>query len=166
MALLANQSGFIFRKAKISNAWFLGPLAIVAVLTLHDISLSAIPSFLSLFAQILLGCALGSQFEPSLAHESKDLLIGVFCSGLITLCLSALMGLTVALLINESVPTLILATSPGGLLEMCITAEILKLGVPLVTSFQVMRLAVVASCAAPAWRLLQAVKEKCSSPKH
>jgi hypothetical protein len=75
------------------------------------------------------------------------------------------MGLTVALLINESVPTLILATSPGGLPEMCITAEILKLGVPLVTSFQVMRLAVVVSCAMPAWKLLQAITDKYRTPK-
>jgi len=159
-ALLGILSGFIFMKAKISNAWFLGPLALIAALTLNDVSLSAIPSFLLILAQVLLSCALGTQLKPSLAHESKGLLLGVLCSGLTALCLFSLMGATVAVLMDESIPTLILATSPGGLPEMCITAKILKLGVPLVTSFQVMRLAVVVSCALPAWKLLQAIQAK------
>jgi uncharacterized membrane protein AbrB (regulator of aidB expression) len=36
---------------------------------------------------------------------------------------------------------------------MCITAKVLKLGVPLVTAFQVTRLAIIIACALLAWKL-------------
>jgi uncharacterized membrane protein AbrB (regulator of aidB expression) len=36
-----------------------------------------------------------------------------------------------------------LGTSPGGIAEMCITAKVLQLGVPIVTAFHVTRLATV-----------------------
>ena len=39
--------------------------------------------------------------------------------------------------------TLVLATAPGGIAEMCITAKVLQLGVPLVTAFHVTRLLAV-----------------------
>ena len=61
---------------------------------------------------------------------------------------------------GEGIATLVLATAPGGLSEMCITAKILGLGVPLVTSFQVARLAIVVTCSLPTWRLLQAVRSR------
>lgn len=65
-----------------------------------------------------------------------------------------------AWLIGETSATMVLATAPGGLSEMCITAKILKLGVPLVTSFQVARLAIVVTFSLPAWRLLQAISKR------
>ena len=35
--------------------------------------------------------------------------------------------------------TLVLGMAPGGIAEMCITAKVLQLGVPLVTAFHVTR---------------------------
>ncbi|MFY9512197.1 MAG: AbrB family transcriptional regulator, partial [Rubrivivax sp.] len=35
--------------------------------------------------------------------------------------------------------TAVLATAPGGIAEMAITAKVLQLGVPVVTAFQVLR---------------------------
>jgi uncharacterized membrane protein AbrB (regulator of aidB expression) len=48
--------------------------------------------------------------------------------------------------------TLMLATSPGGMAEMCITAKVLQLGVPMVTAFHVTRLAAVLLVAEPLYR--------------
>jgi hypothetical protein len=48
--------------------------------------------------------------------------------------------------------------APGGIAEMCVTAKVLQLGVPLVTAFHVTRLAVLLVATAPvfegarAWR--------------
>ena len=39
--------------------------------------------------------------------------------------------------------TMILGTAPGGIAEMSITAQVLQLGVPVVTAFQVCRLVAV-----------------------
>lgn len=43
-------------------------------------------------------------------------------------------------------PTLVLAVAPGGIAEMCITAKVLGLGVPVVTAAQVVRVVVLVTC--------------------
>ena len=48
--------------------------------------------------------------------------------------------------------TLMLATSPGGLAEMAITAQVLQLGAAVVTAFQVCRLVAVLLLAEPVYR--------------
>jgi uncharacterized membrane protein AbrB (regulator of aidB expression) len=53
------------------------------------------------------------------------------------------------------VPTLILAMAPGGIAEMCITAKVLQLGVPLVTAAQVARVLVLLTTTGPGFRLLR-----------
>ncbi|MEI7432410.1 MAG: AbrB family transcriptional regulator, partial [Betaproteobacteria bacterium] len=116
-------------------------------------------------AQLLIGCSLGSRFKPSLRTESRRLIIGIITTATFTLCLSAILGLIVAWLTGVSPSTMVLATSPGGLSEMCITAKILKLGVPLVTSFQVARLAIVVTFSLPVWRLLLFIKSKLNSAR-
>ncbi|MFI4925940.1 MAG: AbrB family transcriptional regulator, partial [Vicinamibacteria bacterium] len=39
--------------------------------------------------------------------------------------------------------TMVLGNAPGGIAEMCITAKVLQLGVPMVTAFHVTRLCVL-----------------------
>ena len=51
--------------------------------------------------------------------------------------------------------TLMLDTSPGGIAEMCITAKVLQLGVPIVTAFHVTRMAAVVLLAGPLFRWTQ-----------
>ncbi len=152
--ILAVCSAWVFMKLNIPNAWLLGPLTASLLITISGDSLSAIPPVLSIAAQILIGCSLGSRLKPSLLSESRRLMMGVIASATFTLCLSMTMGLVIAALIGETVPTMILSTAPGGLSEMCITAKILRLGVPLVTAFQVTRLAIVVTCSLPVWRML------------
>jgi membrane AbrB-like protein len=153
---MAIATGYGFMKARIPNAWLLGPLTISLLLTVNGQSLSAIPPQLAIAAQLMIGCSLGSRFKPSLRSESRRLMLGVLVSAVFTVGLSVVMGFAMAWLTGEAQPTMVLATAPGGLSEMCITAKILKLGVPLVTAFQVTRLAIVVTCSLPAWRLLQA----------
>jgi hypothetical protein len=71
---------------------------------------------------------------------------------LLTLALSALVALALA---ASGIPraTLILATAPGGVAEMCITAKVLQLGVPLVTACHILRLLVLTLAAPAAYRL-------------
>jgi membrane AbrB-like protein len=155
---MAIATGYVFKKAGIPNAWLLGPLTVSLLITIRGQNMSAIPPLLAIAAQLLIGCSLGSRFKPSLRSESRRLVIGVLASAVFTVCLSVLMGFFLAWLTGEAGPTMVLATAPGGLSEMCITAKILKLGVPLVTAFQVTRLAIVVTCSLPAWRLLQAIR--------
>ena len=47
---------------------------------------------------------------------------------------------------------LVLALAPGGVAEMSITAQVLQLGVPLVTAFHVIRMILVVVLSAPLFR--------------
>lgn len=160
LCIMACGAGFVFMKAGIPNAWLLGPLAVSLLLTFSGQRMSSIPPLLAIAAQILIGCSLGSRFEPGFRSESRRLLAGVLVSAICTVGLSAILGLLIAWPMGMTKPMMVLATAPGGLSEMCITAKILKLGVPLVTSFQVARLAIVVTCSLPVWRLLQAINRK------
>jgi membrane AbrB-like protein len=154
---LAGAAGYVVMRARVPNAWLLGPLLVSLLLTVSNHSFSAIPQPMSNTAQLLIGCSLGARFQPRLRSESRQLMIGIIASASLTTGLSLVMGLLIAALSGESVATMVLATAPGGLSEMCITAKILRLGVPLVTSFQVARLAIVVTCSLPVWRLMQAI---------
>jgi uncharacterized membrane protein AbrB (regulator of aidB expression) len=50
--------------------------------------------------------------------------------------------------------TAVLATSPGGIAEMALTARVLNLGVPVVTAFHVTRMVVVVLAIGPVYRML------------
>jgi uncharacterized membrane protein AbrB (regulator of aidB expression) len=53
--------------------------------------------------------------------------------------------------------SLVLATAPGGLAEMCITAKVLQLGVPLVTAAHVTRVLVLITTTGPTFRIARAL---------
>ena len=63
--------------------------------------------------------------------------------------LSAAFGWGMAWVFGLSPGTLILGNAPGGFAEMCVTANVLQLGVPLVTAFHLTRLVVLLCCTAP-----------------
>jgi uncharacterized membrane protein AbrB (regulator of aidB expression) len=66
--------------------------------------------------------------------------------------LSAVYALVVARLWGLHPATALLGTVPGGMAEMCITAKVLELGVPVVTAFHVTRMAAVVLLAGPMYR--------------
>jgi membrane AbrB-like protein len=158
-------ASFIFAKLKIPNAWMLAPLAVTLTLTTSGLPASSIPQSLVNAAQVLIGCSLGTRFKPSLRTESPRLIAATFLTAFFTILVSAALGVALALLMTETPAALILATSPGGLSEMCITAKILKLGVPLVTSFQGARLVIVVLFSLPFWRFFVWIESRIAASK-
>src|SRR5204862_7722958 len=73
--------GGALAKVGMPNAWMLGPLGVTVALTLGEVSLSAIPTWLSNAAQLLIGCALGSGFERESLRASPRF-IGMVCLSL------------------------------------------------------------------------------------
>jgi uncharacterized membrane protein AbrB (regulator of aidB expression) len=55
---------------------------------------------------------------------------------------------------------MILAMAPGGIAEMCITAKVLQLGVPLVTAAHVLRVLVLIVTTGPVFRAARAVRAR------
>ena len=147
--------GGILTIVNIPNAWMLGPLFVSIAVTVSQTGLSAMPVPLSNLGQLLIGCALGARFEQGFIRSARRYLFGLAVSIGIALVLSALFGFALAYLTGIPIPTLILATAPGGIAEMGITAKVLQLGVPLVTAFHVTRIVLLVTTAAPLFMIAQ-----------
>ena len=76
-------------------------------------------------------------------HGAPRYVAAVAATVLGAIVLSALFALVLAWLSGLQPATLALGTAPGGFAEMCITAKVLQLGVPMVTAFHVPRLVVL-----------------------
>jgi hypothetical protein len=155
---LAVLAGGTLAKLGTPNAWMLGPLSVTVALTLGGVSLSAIPTWLSNAAQVLLGCSLGSGFERESLRSSPRFIALVCLSVVLAMGASALAGWGLAVLGSVPAPTMVLATAPGGMAEMCVTAKVLQLGVPLVTAAHVTRVIILVTTTAPTFRLARRLK--------
>ena len=154
LALLTASSALLAGFFKMPNGWVLGPMFVAMGLTMSGIELSALPDFVSKTGQLLIGWSLGDKFRPGFFRVApKFLLSVVFCS-----ISSILLALCFALLLDQITPiplaTLLLGLAPGGIAEMAITAKVLQLGVPLVTAFQVTRMALVVIVTGPLFKVL------------
>ena len=139
-----------------TNPWFLGALLVSLLLTANDITLSSIPPFLTNAAQLVIGVSLGVRFTRGFAHMAPRWLGSVALSTVVMILLCAGFAWLLAAAAPLHWATLLLATSPGGIAEMAITAKVLQLGVPVVTAFHVTRLAAVLMLAEPVYRWVYA----------
>jgi uncharacterized protein len=121
------------------NPWVLGALAVTLVLTASGVHLSALPRAASRAGQLFIGVALGTRFTPAFVRAAPRWLGAVAAGTLAMIVLSALFAWGLAQWSGLHPATVTLATSPGGIAEMAITAQVLQLGVPVVTAFQVAR---------------------------
>lgn len=127
------------RKRMISP-FFLGPLTVSSVLALFLETPLVWPSAVTNGGQFLLGIALGLGFGRELIGRAPRFVIA---SAAMTLLMIAACGvLAVALASWQGVPaaTMILATAPGSVTEMSLTAKLLGLDVALVAAFHILRL--------------------------
>jgi len=147
--------GFVFHRFHVPNAFVLGSLAVAIPLTAAQIDLSAMPQFASNTGQCLLGCALGSRFQRDFLEGAHRFVGAVLASVLLAMALCALFGAGLAYASQLHPATLVLGTAPGGIAEMCITAKVLQLGVPLVTAFHVARVVVILLTTVPVFARLQ-----------
>ena len=138
---------------RVGNAWVLGPLLGVGVVTGFSVSLSALPAGVVNGGQLLIGCALGCRFSPEFFRAAPRFLTAAALSALLAVGLGGVLALLVAALSNMPFATLMLAAAPGGVAEMCITAKVLQLGVPLVTVCHVMRVVILTIGAPSLYRL-------------
>jgi len=105
--------------------------------------------------QLLMGCALGARFEREFMYRSPRFVAVVAVSVLVAMTASVAFAYLLARISLVPLPTLVLATAPGGIAEMCITAKVLQLGVPLVTAAHVTRVVVLVTTTAPVFSALR-----------
>ena len=143
MLLATGVGGLMMRVAGRTNPWFIGPLLVSMGFAVAGQPLSAVPTWLSNAAQLVIAVSLGVRFSREFLHTAPRWLATVALGtvGMIVLCGGFAWLLARATGLHPA--TLVLGTSPGGIAEMAITAKVLQLGVPVVTAFQVCRLVAV-----------------------
>jgi membrane AbrB-like protein len=146
----------IAQRLNVPNAFVLGSLAVAIPLTVAQVDLSAVPRGVSNAGQCLLGCALGARFQPDFLRGAPRFVLSVTASVVAAIGATAAFGWALARLSGLPAPTLILGLAPGGIAEMAVTAKVLQLGVPMVTTFHVTRLVVLLLLTAPLFTRLRA----------
>jgi membrane AbrB-like protein len=154
LILIALTAGpaLLLKRLGVPNAWVIGPLAVALALTAAGIELSRLPEWMIRAGQLFIGVSLGTRFTPRFVHTAPRYLAGVAVCTAGTVLLAAAFALCVAELTGLHPGTMLLATSPGGIAEMSLTARVLHLGVPVVTAFHVSRMVVVVLAIGPLYR--------------
>lgn len=146
-------AGLSLQRIGVPNAFVLGALTVVIPLTASGVDSSAMPRWMLNAAQLLLGCALGSRFNRGFIARAPRFVGAVVLTVAVAMMLSAIFAGALAWATGMHPATLVLATAPGGVAEMAITAKVLELGVPVVTAFHVTRVILLLTCTGPlfAW---------------
>jgi len=140
---LSALGGFVFARLNVPNAFMLGPLAVTIALTATGHGFSAMPGWMSAAAQLCLGCALGAKFERDFFRSAPRFMAVVGFSTLVSMALTTAFAWVLWRMAGIHMATAALAVAPGGIAEMCVTAKVMHLGVPVVTAFQVARVVVL-----------------------
>ncbi len=151
---LAGAAGVaVLWKLGLPNPWVLGPLLVTAALTATGVETSALPQWASNGGQLLIGVALGTRFTPGFVRGAPRWLGAVAVGTLLMIAASSGFAWALSQASGLHMATVLLGTAPGGIAEMCITAKVLQLGVPVVTVFQLARYLAVLTLTAPLFRL-------------
>lgn len=143
----------LWGRLKQPNPWMLGPLTACAVASASfDLHLG-LPQGLGQLGQWLIGCALGCHFDRAFFRSAPGFLARVLAFTLLAMFAAAVLGEALGWLAGEDHLSLMLGMMPGGITELCLTAEALQLSVALVTALQVLRLFLVMFLAEPLFKL-------------
>lgn len=149
---LTAAGSLLLKRWRIPNAWVIGSLLVALALTAGGVHLSRLPEWMVRTGQLLIGVSLGTRFTPAFVRTAPRYLACVAGCALAMMALGAAFGIGVAALAGIHPGTMVLATSPGGLAEMALTARVLHLGVPVVTAFHVARMFAVVLLIGPLYR--------------
>lgn len=143
----------VLRRLKIFNPFLLAGLAIGMGTAILIARATHAPALVTNAAQLAIGAALGCRFQ-------RDQIVQVLRTPFLPAAASATLLLIVvnvgfAALATAYVPlpTGVLATAPGGIVEMSLTAEALGLAPPIVAAWQLVRILSVVLLTRPLYRL-------------
>lgn len=153
LAAVTGASALVLRRVGSPNGWMIGPLVAAAAITALGLTWSSLPTPVVNAGQLLIGIGLGARFTPEFFESAPRFLAAVAAVTLAYLAVSALFGGLLAFGSGLHWSTAIVATTPGGIGEMALTAKALQLGVPIVTAFHAIRMAAVVLSVAFTFRL-------------
>lgn len=145
------------RKIGVNSGFVIGPMLVGAGLALSGNALSAIPVPLMQAGQVLMGAYLGAQFQPEVMRTMRRFMPAAALSVALLAGSCAVLGVVLHWLNGERLPTMVLATAPGSVTEMSITADALGFNTPLVTAYHLLRILIVLTLTPAAFAIMQRI---------
>lgn len=150
---LAVACAYALKPLGFPNPWLVGPMLGTAAFAAIDPFPAAVPWAALVVAQIAIGIALGTRFKrESLVRLPRVALAGVAIAGLLIVAAAA-GGAVLSAATGLPFAVAFLSLAPAGITEMVLTAKIMRLDATVVTGFQIVRIAVIASTILPMYRL-------------
>jgi membrane AbrB-like protein len=132
--------GKMFDLLRISNPFFLGAICGSAAAMHAGLPVSALPFAVIAAGQIFLGTSLGAAFNRPLLRKAKDFIPAGFVGTVLLLFLCMVVALGISALTGANWMAMVLATTPGSVTEMALTAKLLAADPALVTAFHIVRI--------------------------
>lgn len=130
----------LFDALNVLNAWILGPLFLVGILSYFELLNQSFPAWFIAFGQLCIGWSLGSKFPFSFLKNNQKFLFFTLLFNFIALLLSIFLVISLVQFVSVDAKVLLLGLSPGGIAEMSLMAKVLGLSVPIIVAFQLSRL--------------------------
>jgi uncharacterized protein len=160
LVALSTAGAFAMKLLRVSNPFFLGPLAASAAAAAAGLPITAVPYAVLAVAQVLLGVWLGAAMDRDLFRRAGGYVAAALASTLLMIGLCVGMALAVAWLGGLSWTTMVLAFAPGSVTEMALTAKILQADLALVTAFHLVRIFIILPTAPLFMRLAARVAKR------
>ena len=141
----------------------LGADFVAACVSMFGFAEGRAPDALLIAAQVFMGTSLGTQFRREFLGRLLPIMLAGTVVILFTTSANALVGVGLAYVLGLPIATMVLATAPGGMAEMVVTAKLLGLDATLITGFQLLRIVLVLAWTRPAYHLLEWLSGKNSA---
>jgi membrane AbrB-like protein len=155
LLVAAAAGGYLLWRLNTPNCWFLGAMIVAACVSMFGFAEGRAPDVLLIAAQVFMGTSLGTQFRREFLGRLLPIMLAGALVVVFTSSANALVGVGLAYALGLPIATMILATAPGGMAEMVVTAKLLGLDATLITGFQLLRIVLVLAWTDPAYRLLE-----------
>lgn len=140
------------RLIRLPGAQISGPLALSAILHATEITVASPPVWLIIFAQIVVGSALGARFAGVSIKAAGKLMVAAIFATMIMFSMTVAAAFALSQFVDEPLAALILAYAPGGVTEMSLIALSLNIGVAFITSHHIARIALSIGLMPFLWR--------------
>lgn len=143
LVVLAAAGGFTAKLVRFPNPFFNGPCAAGVAAMLLDLPVSPLPYPAIIAGQMLMGVWLGAVFDRAFLSGAVILVLSVLLSTTVLILLCLGLGLAIGGAVGLPWQVMVLATAPGGVAEMALTAKMLQEGVAVVISFHLVRIFII-----------------------
>jgi membrane AbrB-like protein len=134
---------FVARAVRLGNPFFVGSIGGAALAAAFSFPVTAYPYPVLVLAQVFLGVWLGAVFDRELLRRAGGFIPGAVASSLLLVALCVAMGLGLTWFTGQQWTVMVLATAPGSVTEMALTAKILQEGIAVVTAFHLVRIFII-----------------------